>query len=127
MSGYAVSADTAHPHTAAAFVMFMLSKQGELVRSKAAGSVPIMKSLANNPIWRSFPPVGYKLNQNAFVDYAQYDSLPPNLSVGATGPVETDIQNALQEIALNKMTPAQALKQAAAQINAAIASNGAAQ
>jgi multiple sugar transport system substrate-binding protein len=123
MSGYAVSTDTKHPHTAAAFEMFLLSNAGELVRSRVAGSVPIRNDLAKSTVWRAFPPVGYKLNENAFVNFSKYDSVPPNLSVGATGPVETDIQNALEEIQLKKMTPAQAFKQAAQQINAILASN----
>lgn len=124
MSGYAVTTDCKYPNAAAAFMMFLLSKQGELIRSRVAGSVPIRLDLKSSQVWRSAIHVGYPLNNNAFVDYAKYDSFPPNEPVGAVGPIQTDIGNAFSEIQLKRMSIAAAMKQLSAQIDSALANNG---
>lgn len=123
MSGYAVTTDCKYPKEAAAFMMFLLSPQGELIRSREAGSVPIRLDLKSNTVWRQAIHVGYPLNENAFVDYSKYDSFPPDAPVAAVGPIETAIQNSFTEVQLQKMTVAAAMKQLASQINAQLANN----
>lgn len=123
MSGYAVTADCKYPNAAAAFMMFLLTKQGELIRSRVAGSVPIRVDLKDSEVWRTAIQVKYPLNNNAFVDYSKFDSFPPNLPVADVGPVQTDIQNAFTEIELKKMSVTDAMKQLNDQINSVLAGN----
>jgi len=123
MSGYAVTTDAtgAAKNAAAAYMMFLLSKQGELVRSRVAGSVPIRKDLASSTVWRKFPDVTPPINQDPFVAYSQDESLPPLKLTIDTGPAATAISTALTSVELGKSTLGPALKKACSAIDAAIA------
>lgn len=123
MSGYAVTTDVSPQdrNAAAAYMMFLLSKKGELVRSKVAGSVPIRKDLANSSVWRSFPPVTPPINENPFIQYSQYESLPPLHLTIDTGPAATALSNSLTSIELGKASVSSALKTACSAIDSAIA------
>lgn len=117
MSGYAVTTQTKHPHAAAAFEMFLLSKKGELIRSKVAGSIPIRHDLKNSNVWRDAIKLPYTFHQEAFAEYTRYESLPPAKIDLNSGPDATAVNNALTEIQTNKMTPQAALNAAAQRIN----------
>jgi multiple sugar transport system substrate-binding protein len=122
MSGYAATTDAtgAARNAAAAYEMFLLSKQGELIRSKVAGSVPIRLDLASSTVWRQFPDVSPPINQTPFVAYDTHESLPPQLTID-TGPAYTAISNALDSVELGKSTLAAAMKTACSNIDSAIA------
>jgi multiple sugar transport system substrate-binding protein len=122
MSGYAATTDAtgAAKNAAAAYMMFLLSKQAELIRSKVAGSVPIRNDLATSTVWRSYPPVNPPINETPFVAYDNRESLPPELSI-QSGPAATAISTALQSVELGRSSLASALKTACSTINQAIA------
>ncbi|MFD1676831.1 extracellular solute-binding protein [Alicyclobacillus fodiniaquatilis] len=121
-AGYAVTADSKYPKEAAAFMMYFLSKSGEQTYSKIAGAIPMRNDLKNDASWRDIPNVGYKLNNDAFVDYGQDVVTPPPIPIAAAGPISTDVTNALQAIQLGKETPKKALTDLNAQVNKVLAS-----
>ena len=53
--GFAVSSGSRHKMAAWDFVKYMASKPGQETFAKTYASVPIRKSLANDPVWRNLP------------------------------------------------------------------------
>lgn len=128
MSGYAETVDTpaADRNAASAYMMFLLSKKGELARSKVAGSVPIRTDLAKSPVWRAFPPTHPPLvDQSAFIDYSNHEALPPKHLTIDTGPAYTAITNAFTAVELHKGSVSSEMKKACSSIDSAIASGSA--
>ncbi len=121
MSGYAVTTDVSGDarNAAAAYAMFLLSRQGELIRSRVAGSVPIRLDLANSTVWRSYPPVKPPINQEAFVAYDQHEALPTAIPI-SQGAAYTAIDNAYQSVLLGKASVDRAMKTACVAIDKAL-------
>lgn len=123
MAGWGATIDTKHPKEAAAFLMYTLSSEGQLVYSKAAGEVPIRTDLLKSTVWRDQIPGGATLNQNAFADYTQFQSYPPsNIPLATDGQMIATITNLFDEMRLGKQTPKDALESANKSINAALKS-----
>ncbi len=123
MAGWGATVDTKHPKEAAAFLMYTLSRQGQLAYSKAAGEVPIRTDLLGSTIWRNQIPDGAKLDQKAFADFTQYQSYPPsNIPLATDGQMAATMTNLFDEMRLGKASPAQALASANKNINAALKS-----
>jgi multiple sugar transport system substrate-binding protein len=118
MVGYTATVDTKYPQAAAAFEMFMLSKQGELDRAKVTGSVPIRTDLFDSPAWLHAIQPGYSFNAAAFASYTKDIVTPPaKLELGASGTPPTAIANAWTAIQLRKDTVKQAFATAQSSIN----------
>lgn len=123
MVGFAATIDTKHPRAAAAFEMFLLSKAGELARSKALGSIPIRKDLATSSVWESAynftqATYHYKFNAVAFASYSSDITTPPEkLQLGGNGTPPTAITNAWTAIQDKKQTVKQAFTTATKTIN----------
>jgi ABC-type glycerol-3-phosphate transport system substrate-binding protein len=123
MAGWGASIDTKYPHEAAAFLMYSLSKEGQLIYSKAAGEVPVRSDLTGSSVWRDQIPQGGSLDQKAFVDYTQYQSYPPtNLPIASDAQIAEAITNMFDEIRLGRASPKAALKSADKAVNAALKS-----
>jgi ABC-type glycerol-3-phosphate transport system substrate-binding protein len=123
MAGWGATVDTKHPKEAAAFLMYTLSRQGQLTYSKAAGEVPIRTDLLGSTIWRNQIPDGAKLDQKAFADLTQYQSYPPsNIPLATDGQMAATMTNLFDEMRLGKANPTQALATANKNINAALKS-----
>jgi len=117
MSGYAVSAHTKYPDVAAAFIAYIVSPAGQKVFEKTGNSVPVLKSLKNDPTWTSLPRSDF--NNKAFFYDSQYDVLPPDhdLPFSVVGPYNTAITNAFEAVFLGRASVDTAFKQAAQQVN----------
>lgn len=123
MAGWGATIDTKHPKEAAAFLMYTLSKEGQLAYSKAAGEVPIRNDLLDSTTWRDQIPGGKNINQDAFAAFTQYQSYPPsNIPVAADGQMAEAMTNMFDEIRLGKESPAEALAAANKSINAELKS-----
>jgi ABC-type glycerol-3-phosphate transport system substrate-binding protein len=130
MVGFAATSQTKDPKAAAAFEMYLLSNAGELVRSKAVGSVPIALDLKNSTAWQDAynftkSKYGYTFNAAAFDSYTGDIATPPaKLQLGASGTPPTAVANAWAEIQLHKASVAQAFTAANNKINNWLATQG---
>lgn len=130
MVGFAATSQSKDPNAAAAFEMYLLSQAGELVRSKAVGSIPIALGLKNSTVWQSAfdftkAKYGYTFNAPAFDSYTSDIATPPaKLELGAAGTPPTAVANAWTAIQLGKDTVAQAFTTANNQINNWLATQG---
>src|SRR5579875_223907 len=130
MVGFAATSQSKDPKAAAAFEIFLLSQQGELVGSKIGGTVPVMLSLKSSAPWgKAFAFTsakdGYSFNSAAFDSYPADVSTPPaKLQLGAAGTPPTAVASAWTAIQLKKQTVAQAFAAANKQINNWLATQG---
>jgi multiple sugar transport system substrate-binding protein len=130
MVGFAATSQTKDPNAAAAFEMYLLSNAGELVRSKAVGSVPIALDLKTSTVWQDAynftkAKYGYTFNAAAFDSYTSDIATPPaKLELGAAGTPPTAIADAWTAIQLKKETVDQAFTSANNQINNWLATQG---
>lgn len=121
MAGWGATVNSKHPKEAAAFLMYTLSKQGQLTYSKAAGEVPIRHDLLDSTVWRNGIPDGGKIDQKAFVDYTQYQSYPPaNIPLATNGQMAQTMTDMFDTLRLGRATPQQALTKANDSINATL-------
>ncbi|MGW0229840.1 extracellular solute-binding protein [Actinopolymorpha singaporensis] len=124
MAGWGAAADTKHPHEAAAFLMYTLSRRGQEVYSKAAGEVPVRTDLKDSTVWREQIPDGKNLDQRAFVDFTQYQSFPPsNLPLATDAQMSQAITTMFDSVRLRKASVAEALKQANQTVNSALSAS----
>lgn len=118
-SGYAISANTAHPDEAWKLLSFIVSPDGQKIFEQTGNSVPVLKSLQNDKDWL-LP----GLNNKAFVEFPEADTLPLELQLppGAGGStVSTDLTTLIGKVFLGLMTPRQMVAEWANRINQAIA------
>jgi multiple sugar transport system substrate-binding protein len=117
MSGYAAAAHTKYPDLAAAFLGYIASPAGQKIFEETGNSVPVLKSLQNDPTWRNLPRPDF--NNKAFFYDSQDATLPPehNIPVTAVGPYDTAITNAFEAVFLGRANVDTAFKQAAQQVN----------
>lgn len=105
-SGYGIYANTAHPNEAWALLSFIVSEEGQRIFSSTGNAVPVLKSLAEDPVWTSVP--REDLAYEAFTLYPEADTLPlePRLPAGAAGAVNTARETLMEEVMLGTTTPA---------------------
>lgn len=118
MSGYSVSAQSSNTATAAKFVEFIVSPAGQKIFEATGNSVPTLKSLQNDSIWLQLPRPDFD-NQAYFYDN-QYDTLPPNVPVGAVNTYNTALSDAFTSVFLKKASVKDAFTNAATTVNSAL-------
>lgn len=122
MAGWGASANTEHPHEAAAFLMYSLSKEGQQIYAKAGGDVPVRTDLKSDTSWKDAIPDGDKIDQTAFTAYAQYQSYPPtNLPVATNAQMSQALTTMWDSIRLKKASVPDALATAQQSIQQAMA------
>ena len=95
----------------------MVSKAGQLDFSKTGSAVPVLKSLASDKTWQSYPSANY--NHQAFVKFTEYDKVVTYLDsvpIEAQGDVDSKIQNMLSDIFSQKKSVDQAVTECEAAI-----------
>jgi multiple sugar transport system substrate-binding protein len=115
MLGWSVSQDSKHQQAAADYIKFMLDKKNQLTFNAATGRFPARTDALSDPQVNRPELKGFiAAQENAFL----LPAVPyyANLQVIAA--------NDYQQVILNKMTPAQAAKDAADQTKKSIADNG---
>jgi multiple sugar transport system substrate-binding protein len=118
MQGWAGTVNTRHPHETAAFLLYTLSRRGQLLYSKVSGEVPVRNDLHGSTVWQQPLNFNGPLDQTAFYAYAQYQSYPPTKLPIATNPeMATAIATAFDEMRLGRKSVAQAIRQANTTIN----------
>ncbi len=117
-SGYSISAKTAHPDEAWKLLSFIDSADGQKIFEATGNSVPVLKSLQNDPAWL-LP----NLNNKAFTAFPEADTLPLEIQLpaGAGGSIYSNLATLLQEVFLGKKTSQQMIQQWDQQINQSIA------
>lgn len=117
-SGYGIYSKTKYPNEAWAFLNYMVSKDGQIEFSKTGSAVPVLKSLANDTTWQSFPSTNY--NHKAFVKFPENDMIVTYLdgvAIEAQGDVEGRILNMFSDVFSQKKTVDQATSECVAAIN----------
>lgn len=75
-SGYGVYNRTKRPDTAAAFALFFFTEEGQKAfNGQTGGSVPLMKSLADDDFWRGKGTEWENKNYDAFVSFPNADTV----------------------------------------------------
>lgn len=121
-SGYAVAATSKHPQEACQLLSFIDSTPGQQVFSKTGNAVPVLKSLASDPGWRSVPRPDF--NQDAFTAFPEGDTLnlETQLPAAAGPPVETALSELMEKVLLGQITPRAMVTEWAVRIQDAITS-----
>lgn len=119
-SGYGIYAGTEHPNEAWALLNFIVSEEGQRIFSSTGNAVPVLKSLADDPVWTSVPKED--LDYEAFTLYPEADTLPlePRLPAGAAGAVNTARETLMESVMLGTMTPAEMVSSWAEEIQQAV-------
>lgn len=122
-AGEGVSTQTKHPDDAWQLAKYTISPPAQKIYAASYGSVPVLQSMRNDPIWRSLaaPPS----NVDAFVKASEYGTLPPDtpLSCGTVyvGDLNVLMTSTLTDIVNGKVAAASGLRNAAAQVAACMA------
>lgn len=99
-SGYSVYNRSSNKELAFLFLMSIISEETQEVFGQTGASVPVLKSLHNDGIWREVPSTD--INHDAFVNYPErdlvathMDNINPELSTDIEGFLLTMIKNAV--------------------------------
>ncbi|HEX2037522.1 MAG TPA: sugar ABC transporter substrate-binding protein [Chloroflexota bacterium] len=124
-AGNAVSTQTKAPDDAWILAKYMISPTAQRIYAGTYASVPVLRSMRNDPSWRNLAPP--PANTEAFVAAADIGTLPPEfpLACGSvyTGDVQQIMNTAFNAILTGSSGVAPAMGDAARQINACLASN----
>lgn len=103
-SGYAASAKTPFGKEAAALVLFIASPEGQKVFNATGNAIPVLQSLSNDDSWRSVP--NTTINQDAFVKFPEWDSLPveTRIPAGAAAAYDTSRTELMEQVFLGKLS-----------------------
>lgn len=118
-SGYGVYAKSKHKEEAGAFVSLFAKQAGQTAMAKTGLTVPPLKSMAQDEVWRSNPAPGK--NMDAFILYPEADFLPLSdkaIPVVVSSDINAGITNAMNNYVLNKMSLEDALKEVDAKVAA---------
>lgn len=123
--GFAFTTASKQPEQAWTVTKFFVSKDGQKIFASTYSAVPSLKSMANDPSWRSLPPP--PSNNDVFIQSAAIGTLPPVLPLNCgsvyTGQVNQLMNNAFDKI-LRGTAAQQVLSDVGQQINACVAQNG---
>ena len=120
--GYAVSAGTENPQEAWDFVKVILSKEGQEEFLRTQRAAPLLKSMADSPIFDELepPPANFRV----FVDGQEYGILPRTYPVECgslyTGQVNTTMRGALEQIIRGQATAEEVFPAVDAEIQACL-------
>ncbi len=98
-SGYVVNAASKVKEVAMRLLFYMVSEEGQLQFSETGNCVPVLKSLKDSTVWRTYPKAD--ANHDAFLWGEQYDDVPykfkfTNTNAGAA--FESTWKNEITEI-----------------------------
>ena len=121
--GVTVTTTTKHPDVSWNAAKYTISPAGQKIYASQYGSVPVLKSMRNDPVWRNLP--APPANVEAFIKAADYGTLPPDFpDICGTvyiGDLNVLMTQALTDIVNGKVAAAAALRDAASQVNACMA------
>ncbi|MFD2333505.1 ABC transporter substrate-binding protein [Cohnella sp. GCM10020058] len=119
-SGYSVSSKSKNKDEAGAFVSMFLTEAGQKAFNSAGNSVPVLKSLAGDDVWRNSPVEGK--NVEAYTIEPEADILPilsAKLPVSLINESNAGYEDAMNKYLLGKLPLEDALKEWEERINKA--------
>ena len=121
--GVAVTTTTKHPDVSWNVAKYTITPAGQKIYASQYGSVPVLKSMRNDPVWRNLP--APPANVEAFIKAADYGTLPPDFpDICGTvyiGDLNVLMTQTITDIVNGKVAAAAALRDAASQVNACMA------
>ncbi len=123
-AGYAVASSSEHAKEACELLGFIASPEGQRIWDATGNAVPVLKSLANDPSWRTVPRAD--VNHDAFVKFPEADTLPvePLVPAGAGPLIDTARSELFEKVLLGELTPREMVRAWAERIRAAIEEAG---
>lgn len=98
-SGYVVNASSKVKEVAMRLLFYMVSEEGQNLFSETGNCVPVLKSLTDSQVWRTYPRAD--INHDAFLWGAQYDDMPYKFKFTSTlagGKFESAWNSAITDI-----------------------------
>jgi multiple sugar transport system substrate-binding protein len=120
--GFSIAKATKHPKEAWDFVKYLASPTGQRIITSSQIGVPLLKSMANDPVFQQLKPP--PANMNAFIHGGDIGIFPRTYPVKCgslySGQVNTVIKNALEQVIRKAATVEEAFKAADTEIQSCL-------